>query len=197
MTSITRLPTVWPIRPWFHPGMTWLGVAAMVKPNGCCRVQEASNTVPLRQIAPTYCTTTVCPLATAGPVPLTSVLLTSLVGGLLDGILIFGAVPAAAVTVGSEPPPLDTCWPDADAFAAKFLIRSTTNTSVSVPLIPACGLPLVPNACLGGTTASTRLPIFCPISAVSRPGSSCPANSVGSWLVKLLCASRCEVPLQM
>src|SRR5215467_555332 len=109
MTSITRLPTVWPIRPLSHPGMTWLGVAAMVKANGCCRVQEASNTVPLRQMAPTYCTTTVCCLAMAGPVPLTSVLVTSLVGGLVDGILIFGAAPVDAVTVGSGPPPLDTC----------------------------------------------------------------------------------------
>src|SRR6266516_6876913 len=137
MTSITLLPTFWPTRPLSQPGMTWLGLAAIVKPNGWPRFHEASNTFPDFQIAPTYCTTTVCPLAMAGPLPLTSVLVTSLAGGLLDGILIFGAAPVVAVTLGSAPPPLDTCWPAADAFDAKFLIRSTTKTSVSVPLIPA------------------------------------------------------------
>src|SRR5215468_4171698 len=111
MTSITRLPTVWPTRPLSQPALAWLGLASMVKPKGWPRFQEASNTVPLFQIAPTYCTTTVCPLATAGPLPLTSVLVTSLAGGLLDGTLIFGAAPVAAVTLGSAPPPLDTCWP--------------------------------------------------------------------------------------
>ena len=173
----------------------------MTKLNGWPRFQEASNTVPfplpLRHSAPTYCTTTVWLALTAGPLPLTRTLVTSLAGGLPDGTLIFGAAPAVAVTLGSAPPPLDTCWPVADAFPAKFLIRLTTKTSVSVPLIPTCGLPDVPKASFGGMTASTRLPIFCPISAFSRPGSSWPANSVGSCLVKLLCASRCAVPLQM
>src|SRR5215468_11772492 len=130
MTSITRLPTVWPARPLSQPGMTWLGFLPMMKLNGWPRFQEASNTVPLplplRHSAPTYWTTTVWLASMAGPVPLTRTLVTSLDGGLDDGTLIFGAAPAAAVTVGSAPPPLDTRWPVADAFPAKFLIRSTT-----------------------------------------------------------------------
>jgi hypothetical protein len=110
--------------------------------------------------------------------------------------LICGAAPVLALTLGRPLPPLETCWPEADAFDGNSLIRSTTKTRVSVPLIPACGLPVEPKASLGGMTASTRLPIFCPISAFSRPGSSWPANSVGC-AVKLLWASRCAVPLQM
>ncbi len=117
-------------------------------------------------------------------------------GGLPLGILIVGAVPAAAVTVGSEPPPLDTCCPAAAAVPEKSLIMSTTNTSVSVPLMPACASPLVPKPSLGGITASTRLPIFCPISAVSRPGSSVPENRVGlAPALNVLWSSLCEVPL--
>src|SRR5215472_10001089 len=111
MTSITRLPTVCPARPLSQPGITWLGLAAMVKPNGCFRFQDASNTWPLRQMAPVYWTTTVSPAATAGPVPLIRTLVVRFFGGLPLGILIVGAAPAVAVTVGSEPPPLDTCCP--------------------------------------------------------------------------------------
>ena len=92
------------------------------------------------------------------------------VGGLPLGIVIVGAAPAAAVTVGSEPPPLDTGCPVAAAVPAKSLIMSTTNTSVSVPLMPACESPLVPKPSLGGMTASTRLPIFCPIRARLQAG---------------------------
>ncbi len=44
--------------------MTWLGVAPMVKPNGVPRDQEESNTLPVRQMAPTYWATTVWPLVT-------------------------------------------------------------------------------------------------------------------------------------
>src|SRR5262249_57541337 len=110
MTSITRLPTVWPVRPLSQPGMTWLGFLPMMKLNGWSRFQEASNTVPLplplRHSAPTYCTTTVWLALTAGPVPLTRTLVTSLAGGLDAGTLIFGAAPAAAGTLGSPPPPL-------------------------------------------------------------------------------------------
>src|ERR1700681_3295362 len=114
MTSITRLPTRWPMRPASRPGMTWVGVAPMVKPNGSPRLQDESKTLPVRQIAPTYWATTVWPLTTAGPDPLISVFVTSLVGGVLDeGILITGALPVVAVTVGSPPPPLETCVPDA------------------------------------------------------------------------------------
>ena len=49
---------------------------------------------------------------------------------------------------------------------------SMTNTSVSLAPMPSDELPRVPKASLGGITASTRLPSFCPTSAVSRPGSS-------------------------
>ena len=59
-----------------------------------------------------------------------------------------------------------------------------TNTSVSVLPMPAVELPLVPKPSLGGITASTRLPSFCPMSAVSRPGSSVPVNSDGLPAVK-------------
>src|SRR5581483_2606961 len=160
---MTRLPTFTPTNPLSQPGMTWLGEAPMVKPNGCPCCQEASNTVPLRQIAPTYWTTSVSPLATAGPVPATSVLTVSLDGGWLDGIVILGWVPAVAETLGSEPPPLETCLPSAEAFEAKSLIMSTTKTRVSLPLMPACALPLVPKPSLGGITATTRLPMLLPI----------------------------------
>ena len=54
-----------------------------------------------------------------------------------------------------------------------------TNTSVSVAPTPLDEFPEVPKASLGGITASTRLPSFWPISAVSRPGSSWPTNSDG------------------
>src|ERR1700726_203944 len=113
MTSITLLPTVWPTRPLSQPGMTWLGVAPMVKPNGWPRVQDASKTLPVRQIAPTYWATTYWPLLTADPDPLIRVLVTSVVGGVpVEGILITGAVPVVAVTVGSVLPPLETWLPD-------------------------------------------------------------------------------------
>ena len=119
-------------------------------------------------------------------------------GGLPLGILIVGADPATAVTVGSEPPPWETCRPAAAAVPAKSLIMSTTNTSVSVPLMPACASPLVPKPCLGGMTASTRLPIFCPTRAVSKPGSSVPENSVGlPPALNVLWSSLCEVPLHL
>src|SRR2546430_14420780 len=134
MTSSIRLPTVWPVRPLSQPGMTWLGLLPMTKLNGWPRFQEASNTVPfplpLRHSAPTYCTTTVWLALTAGPLPLTRTLVTSLAGGLPDGTLIFGAAPAAAVALGSAPPPLGTCSPVADAVPAQLLIRSATQTSV-------------------------------------------------------------------
>src|SRR5216683_1717438 len=140
---MTRLPTVWPMRPLSQPGMTWLGVAAMVKPKGWPRVQDASKTLPVRQMTPTYCATTVWPLVTADPDPLISVLATSADGGLPDeGILITGALPVVAVTVGNVPPPAEICLPD--AASPNFLIMSTTKTSVSVALTPAWELPVLP-----------------------------------------------------
>src|SRR5690348_4945885 len=105
----------------------------MVKPNGWLRFHDESNTEPSRQIAPTYWTTTVSPSATVGPVPLIRTWVVRFFGGFPLGILIVGAAPgvAAAVTVGSLPPPCDTCRPAAAAVPEKSLIMSTTNTRVS------------------------------------------------------------------
>src|SRR5215813_8305877 len=106
MTSITRLPTVWPTRPLSQPGMTWLGLLPMMKLNGWSRFQEASNTVPL-PLPLRHSTPTDCLALTTGPLPLTRTLVTSLAGGLPDGTLILGAAPVVAVTLGSPLPPLD------------------------------------------------------------------------------------------
>ena len=110
---MTRLPTVCPMRPLSQPVMTWLGVAPIVNPNGVPRDHDESKTLPVRQISPTYWLTTVCPLVTAGPVPLIRVLVTSEVGAFPDfGMVMVGAAPdLPAVTAGSEPPPLDTLLP--------------------------------------------------------------------------------------
>ena len=50
MESITRLPTVWPIRPLSQPGMTCSGDAPMTKPNGEPDVQEEPKTFLVRQM---------------------------------------------------------------------------------------------------------------------------------------------------
>src|ERR1039457_2525009 len=158
MTSSTRLPTVWPTRPMSHPVMTWLGGGPAGETGGgrraagaaktlprAPRVQDASKTLPVRQITPTYWATTVWPLLTTGPAPLIRGLVTSVVGGVpVVGILTTGALPVVAVTVGSVPPPSETWVPDAEAFAPNFVIMSTTKTSVSVPLTPAWELPALP-----------------------------------------------------
>src|SRR5215468_5061262 len=47
---------------------------------------------------------------------------------------------------------------------------STTNTSVSVPLIPACELPCLPYPSAGGIDSRTRLPTFFPIRPSLQPG---------------------------
>src|ERR1700759_3971084 len=107
MISSTRLPTVWPTRPLSQPGMTWLGEAPILKLYGRLRDQDESNTVPVRQLTPVYCATTSSPLVTTGPVPLIRVLATSVLGGVTFlGIVILGALPLAALTVGRLPPPL-------------------------------------------------------------------------------------------
>ena len=101
--------------------------------------------MPVRQISPTYWVTTVWPLATTGPVPLTRVLVTSDVGAFFDvGIVMVGAAPGLAVTLGSEPPPLDTWLPEADALFANSLIMSTTKTRVSFAVTPAWEFPDLP-----------------------------------------------------
>ena len=58
------------------------------------------------------------PLTTFGPLPLISVLVTRADGGLFAGIVIVGALPVWAVTVGRLPPPFDSWAPDADAVSA-------------------------------------------------------------------------------
>ena len=59
-------------------------------------------------------------------------------------MVMVGAAPDLAVTVGSEPPPLDTWVPVAEALLANSLIMSTTNTRVSVAETPAEELPVLP-----------------------------------------------------
>ena len=60
-------------------------------------------------------------------------------------MVMVGAAPdLPAVTVGSEPPPLDTLLPVADAVFGNSLIMSTTNTSVSLAVTPAWELPVLP-----------------------------------------------------
>ena len=83
-------------------------------------------------------------MATFGPLPLTSVLVTSPLGGEEDGKVSVGAVPALALTVGRVPPPLDTWVPVAPAVSAYALSTSMTNTSVVVPVMPSWELPEVP-----------------------------------------------------
>ena len=56
--------------------------------------------MPVRHSTPTYWVMTSWPLVIAGPLPWMRVLTTSLDGGLVLGILMVGALPAVAVTVG-------------------------------------------------------------------------------------------------
>src|SRR6266496_3002068 len=72
---------------------------------------------------------------------------------------------------------------------------SMTNTSVVVPETPSWGSPEVPKPCAGGITVRTRLPIFLPTSADSRPGSSLLGITAG-LLVKVLCLRAEVVPSQ-
>ena len=130
------------------------------------------------------------------PAPLIRVLTCSVFGGAVDGISTVGALPGAAVTVGSPDPPLEVCAPDTPEVLLYSWIMSMTKTSVSLPPTPICELPWAPKASLGGITASTRLPAFWPISAFSRPGSNGPANSVGMPELKVLPSSLWVVPLQ-
>ena len=113
--------------------------------------------------------------------PLISVLTWRVFGAAVFGMVIVGPLPAApAVTVGSAPPPSEVCVPVTPAVLSNDLSMSITKTTVSLGPTPIDELPAVPNASLGGITASTRLPTFWPSSAVARPGSSVPVNSVGT-----------------
>src|SRR5579863_1848520 len=143
MTSITRLPTDCPVRPVSQPVITCDGDASMMKPNGAAFCHDDENVWPVRQMTPVYCTTTLSPLTTFGPVPCASVFVTSLDGGLAPlGIVTVGGSPG--LTVGRLPPPDDTIFPVAAASAANARIMSTTNTSVSVGLTPAWLFPCLP-----------------------------------------------------
>src|SRR5215469_3276991 len=92
--SRTRLPTFLPIRPSLQPGMTWGGLAPTTNPNGALCAHEESKTFPVRQLTPVYCTIRYWPFVTVGPVPWTSVLLSSFLGGLLLGTVTAGGWPA-------------------------------------------------------------------------------------------------------
>src|SRR5579864_8386066 len=111
---MTRLPTGMPTSPVFQAGITLLsgnevGGAAGWAADG----QSLLNSLPVRQIEPMYLVTSVCPGWTAGPVPLISVVTTSFAGGAFLGNVSVGAVPVAAETEGSAPPPWLIVWPDA------------------------------------------------------------------------------------
>src|SRR5579875_2482096 len=110
MTSMTRLPTFCPVRPVSQPEITWDGLASMVKPNGSPFCQEAEKTLPVRQMTPEYCTTTLSPLVTVAPVPCRRTFVTRLVGAALPfGMVTVGG--SSEVTVGRLPPPLQTVLP--------------------------------------------------------------------------------------
>lgn len=102
------------------------------------------NTFPVRQMEPTYCATRVSPLASAGPEPLISVVTDSLAGGALLGTEITGPCPYVVVTVGSLPPPSDTCFPAAACVPEYCCRRSITHTSVSLPVICSWDWPVGP-----------------------------------------------------
>src|SRR5690349_16483696 len=94
-----------PRMPSFQPSMTWPG---MVNENGCPRVQEASNTLPSDHDAPTYCTVTLSPAFTLGPVPLTRSRVISTLGGCPAGLGIFGSWAGALEICEAS---LSTSWP--------------------------------------------------------------------------------------
>src|SRR5580698_4009835 len=84
ITIMTLDPTRTPGRPSFQPGMT---SPPSLNANGSPSAwaedgQEALNTLPVRQMAPTYWATTVWPVVSFGPVPCTSVVTDSFEGGL-------------------------------------------------------------------------------------------------------------------
>src|SRR5215469_4932550 len=115
MTSMTRLPTGTPTRPWSQPGKIWAGVASISKPRSMPWDQDESKTARVRQLRPTYWVTTYWPLTTGGPDPLTRVLVTRPLGGAVVGILTVGALPVAVATVGRLPPPSETWVPAAES----------------------------------------------------------------------------------
>src|SRR6266487_1037165 len=98
---MTRLPTGAPIRPVCQAGMSLSSVNTLGGTEGCAADgQLLLNTLPVRQIEPTYLTTIDCFAVTGAPVPLIRVLTISLLGGAILGTLICGTPPTPAVTVG-------------------------------------------------------------------------------------------------
>src|SRR5579859_685223 len=101
-----RLPTGTPTRPVFQAGMSCPSVNTFGGVVGDDSVGQLSlNTLPVRQIDPTYLTTIDSPDFTGTPVPLISVVITSLAGGDFFGMAIVGDVPSDAVILGRVPPP--------------------------------------------------------------------------------------------
>src|SRR5215813_13819560 len=142
---MTRLPTGTPTMPVFQAGirrsrLNTVGGAVGCVPDG----QLLLNTLPVRQIEPTYLATMDWCAWIGAPVPWISVLATSWLGGAVFGTVICGTPPGPAATVGKLPPPLVMCLPDALAFGGKACSRSTTKTSVSVGLTPILELPCAP-----------------------------------------------------
>src|SRR6185437_4810551 len=139
MTSMTRLPTGTPVSPLTKPGTTSAAFRAKLNgvPDELLEGHVVLKTCLVRQFTATYCATTVWLAASLGPVPWTRVLVTSLLGGEFLGMVIVGAAPVAALTVGRLPPPPETCLPVADAVGGNALIRSSTQTVVSLPLTPS------------------------------------------------------------
>src|SRR5450631_2391240 len=197
MTSMTRLPTGTPVRPWVKPGI--MPPPPRAKVNGMpadeLDGQVELKTAPVRQFTATYWATTVWPAVSLGPVPWIRVFTTSLLGGVPFGTVTTGALPVGAVTDGRLPPPEETCCPDADAVGLNGLIRSMTQTVVSVPLTPSWESPEVPYPSAGGTTASTRVPIVLPLTAAARPFSPTWAGRICGTLVNVLLSSLCVFPL--
>src|SRR5580658_1343802 len=142
---MTRLPTGTPTRPVFHPGMSWPSVNTLGGEVGSEEFGQLSlNTLPVRQIEPTYLTTIDSPAFTGAPVPLISVVTTSLVGGEVLGIVIAGPVAGEELIFGRAPPPSVICVPDAPWVGVNAWSTSITQTRVSVGSTPIWELPCAP-----------------------------------------------------
>src|SRR5262245_52020872 len=105
-TRRTRLPVFTPVKPSTQPLMTW--ESSRVKEAGSLRSHEASNTLPVLQLRPTYLTTTRSPLATGAPSPWITFRTVVSAGGFTEvGIVIVGFLSPAPLTAGRAPPPPD------------------------------------------------------------------------------------------
>src|SRR5829696_963222 len=104
MVSSRRPPTFIPSTPRSQPGITM--PAPSWKMNGSPRSQEASNSLPLLKLTPTYWTVTSSPAFASGPVPASRSSISSFLGGAPFGTvtsgLVFSAVPPASAA-GGEP----------------------------------------------------------------------------------------------